>query len=171
MKTSQGYCLAELMAVVVILAIVLSLALPSLQNQVHESKRVAALNQMIGATNHARSSAVFSRKTMSLCAGDSRCDGNRLWRGQFLIFVDNNHNGRLDADERIERLDALPEGFTWHWSSFRKLTYISFESNGTTRASNGTMTLCHEGKPLNQIVISLSGRVRHKTADADAKCG
>ncbi|WP_278956236.1 GspH/FimT family pseudopilin [Aquipseudomonas alcaligenes] len=171
MKTSQGFSQAELMVVLVILAILLSLAVPSLQNQVHESRRVAALNQMIGAANHARSSAVFSRKTMSICAGDNGCDGNKLWRGQFLIFVDKNHNGRLDADERIERLYALPDGFTWYWSSFRKLTYISFENNGTTRASNGTMTLCHEGKPLNQIVISLSGRVRHKIADADATCG
>lgn len=168
MKDNQGMSQVELMVVLTILSIVLTLATPSVANMLQSNQETAAINQMLGTINHARSAAVFSRRLMVLCSGDC---SNSTWRGQLNIFHDANRNGRRDAGEHLDHTTQLPDELHWYWSSFRRLTHLAYEQNGTTRASNGTMTLCREGKPLRQIVISLGGRIRQRAPTLNARCG
>ena len=168
MKDNQGMSLVELMVVLTILSIVLTLATPSLANIVQSNNETAAINQMLGTINHTRSTAVFGRRLMLLCSGDC---STSTWKGQLNVFNDANRNGRRDAGEHLDHTTELPDDFYWHWQSFRRLTHLAYEQNGTTRASNGTMTLCREGKPIRQIVISLGGRIRQRAPTVNARCG
>lgn len=168
MKDNQGMSLVELMVVLTILSIVLTLATPSLANIVQSNNETAAINQMLGTIDHARSTAVFSRRLMLLCSGDC---SSRVWKGRLEIFHDANRNGRRDAGEHLDHTAELPDELHWHWNSFRHLSYLAYEQDGTTRASNGTMTLCRGGKPLRQVVISLGGRVKQRAPIASARCG
>ncbi|WPC04404.1 GspH/FimT family pseudopilin [Pseudomonas benzenivorans] len=170
MQKDRGLGLIELLVVLAILAIVLGLAAPSLHAQIIDQQRTATLNQMLGALQHTRSTAVYSREITSICSGTASCQSSKVWSRNLLIFKDANRNGTLDAHEHIEIQEKLAEGYTWYWGSFRNRPYLSYEGDGTTLASNGTMTLCRNGIPLNQIVISLSGRVRHQAAPQGARC-
>ena len=61
----------------------------------------------------------------------------------------------VDARTQAQRADAC---------------VAQFEPDGTTRAQNGTFTLCKDGKPLHQVVVSLSGRVRSQLPTSQASC-
>lgn len=170
MKKNHGQSLAELLIGLSILAILLSIAAPALSSMIESNEATHAVNQMTGAINQARSSAVFEHQTTILCAGKNDCARTTTWSDSLLIFHDRNSNNRLDNGEHALRHEQLPDGYSWQWSSFRKLTHIIYEQNGTTLAANGTLTLCKNGRPLRQIVISLSGRARQKPAGPDKTC-
>ncbi|WP_137818231.1 GspH/FimT family pseudopilin [Pseudomonas sp. 2FG] len=168
MKTMHGQTLVELMACLLIGGIMLSLALPSFSSILQRNQQTQTVNQLLGTLHYARGSAVMSRKTIGICAGDTSCDSEALWQGHLLVFDDLNRNGQLDSGEAQLRQEQLPEGYAWHWS--RSSPYLLLEADGTTRALNGTFTLCRDGAPLQQIVINLTGRVRTRAPVAGARC-
>ena len=170
MKTPYGYSLAELLIALSIFAIAASTAAPAMQQMVQNNERTYALNQMLALLGHSRSSAVFQRREAVLCPGQDNCRATPNWSGELLIFHDRNANRQRDPDEPVLRHEQLPEGYSWYWASFRKLDHIVFQSDGTARAANGTLTLCHKGQPQQQLVINVAGRTRRQPAEAGAKC-
>jgi type IV fimbrial biogenesis protein FimT len=170
MKKPCGYGLVELLIALTILAITASIAIPTLEQLLENQRKTQTLNQMIGALGYTRSAAVFSRMNTSLCAGQADCSGSPAWAQRLIIFHDINANGRREPDEFMLREETLSDGYNWYWASFRKLSHITFEADGTSRAANGTLTLCKAGQPKRQIVINLAGRIRHQAPTARATC-
>lgn len=170
MKEPCGYSLAELLIALSILTIVAHIAAPALSQTLEAQRNTDALNQMLGALGYSRSNAVFARRNTVLCAGNGDCNDSPLWSHHITIFHDSNANGRREPHETLLRQDDLPEGYSWHWASFRKLPHAIFEADGSTRAANGTLTLCKAGQPRKQIVINLVGHIRHQLPAAGAMC-
>lgn len=170
-KKSYGLSLAELLVVLSIFSVAASVAAPAVEQQLESQRRTETLNQMIGILGYARSSAAFDRRTAVVCTGTEDCADTPNWGGHLLIFHDTNDNARRDSDEPLLHHERLAEGYSWYWSSFRKLTYIVFQPDGTARAANGTLTLCRKGEPLYQIKINVAGRARYQSPASDAQCG
>lgn len=166
----KGHSLAELLVAMAIVGILLSTASPALSKMAEVGKTTYAINQMLGALQHTRSSAAFTHQNTTLCPGELDCLDTANWGNSLLIFQDRNSNKLRDSDEPLLRQEQLPDDYTWHWSSFRKLTHIIYQPDGTTLAANGTLTLCKKGKAVQQIVLSLSGRVRQQAPRANAPC-
>lgn len=165
---NYGRTLIELMGALAILSIIITTALPSLQTLLESNARTQAINQMLAALHHARSDAVFSNSIVTLCAGQRECSGSQRWQENIVMFRDHNANGQMDAgDELIYQARIAPE-FSWQWN--RANGYIQFEPDGSTRALNGTFTLCENGVAQRQIIISLSGRVRTASPRRGASC-
>lgn len=160
MKAMRGQTLLELMACLLIAGILLGIAAPSFSEMLRKNRQTQAVNQLLGELNHARASAVLERTTIGICSGSSACDGSRTWSRNLLVFEDSNRNGRFETGERLIRQIRLPDDVTWRWSRFGQQAHLHFEANGTTRAANGTLTLCMNNQPQHQLVISLSGRIR-----------
>lgn len=171
MKRMHGQTLVELMVCLLIGGVMLTLALPAFTSTLQRNQQTQAVNQLLGALHYARGSAVMGRKTIALCSGDALCNPEQVWQSQLLVFADLNRNGQLDSGEELLQQLHLPKGYSWRWSNFRSRSYLQFEADGTTRALNGTFTLCHDGIPARQIVINLTGRVRTQAAPIDARCG
>lgn len=146
------------------------MAVPAFNVMLEGNQRTQATNQLLSALHFARSTAVYERRVVTLCSGMATCTGKSAWNDALLIFHDRNASGQLDPKESLLRVEPLPEHYTWHWASFRQDGFVQFEGNGTTRAQNGTFTLCREQVPQRQIVISLSGRVRTQAPGNKAKC-
>lgn len=170
MKRMHGQTLVELMVCLLIGGIILTSALPAFTSTLQRSQQTQAVNQLLGALHYARGTAVMSRKTIALCSGNAPCSPEQVWQSQLLIFDDLNKNGQLDNGEALLQQLPLPKGYSWRWSNFRSRSYLQFEADGTTRALNGTLTLCHADDPTRQIVINLTGRARTQAAPGDARC-
>lgn len=160
MKNMYGQTLVELMSCAVIISIVLTSAMAYLPQLLNTHKQTQAVNQLVGALHYARAVAVLERKTVALCPGKEKCETTKNWQGRLLTFVDSNQNGQLDNDERLLQQLTLQTGYDWQWSSFRSRPYVQFEADGTTRALNGTFTLCYQSMPTKQVIINLTGRAR-----------
>ena len=170
MKTMHAFSLFELLICLAITSIILSMAIPSFQEAVQRNQRAQSVNQLLGILQFARGSAVFGRTTVGVCTGRHSCSATLSWRNQLLVFADTNQNGQIDQNEVLLRTENLSGDLVWHWSNFRGRGFLQFEHDGTTRALNGTLTLCKAGQPLRQIVISISGRARTQVPQANIRC-
>jgi type IV fimbrial biogenesis protein FimT len=170
MKHLSGQTLVELLVCLLIGSIMLSMALPSFRTLAQNNQKSQEVNQLVGMLHYARSTAVLKKRTSSLCAGTDRCFASLTWHNALLVFADQNGNGQLDAGEEILQQSVIADNYAWQWSNFRKSPHLTYEHDGTTRALNGTFTLCKSGEALHQVVISLSGRVRTQSPGNTAKC-
>ncbi len=170
MERMHGQTLVELMVCLLIGGIMLTSALPVFTSTLQRNQQTQAVNQLLGTLHYARGSAVMGRKTIALCSGDALCNAEQVWQDQLLVFDDRNRNGQLDSDEELLQQLPMQKGYSWRWSNFRSRPYLQFEADGTTRALNGTLTLCNQDTPSRQIVINLTGRARTQAAPGDARC-
>lgn len=170
MRHSQGFSLLELLCCMAIIGICSAIAIPRLDRLIESERARSATNIMLGAVQFARGQAVYQRRVVSLCSGDSACIPSANWQHVLLVFSDPNLNGNLDAGEELLRSIELPNKALWQWNGFRSDHYVQFNPDGTTRALNGTFTLCIDHAPINQIVINLSGRSRRQAIKQPADC-
>ncbi len=170
MKTMHAFSLIELLICLFISSIILSTAIPSLQETAQNNQKTQSINQLLGILQFARGSAVFGRNTIGICSGLDSCSATLSWSDRVLVFIDANQNGQFDQNEELLRSESLSDDLAWQWSNFRGRNFLQFEQDGTTRALNGTLTLCKARQPLKQIVISLAGRPRVQTPHASATC-
>ena len=170
MKTMHAFSLFELLICLSISTIFLCVAIPSFQELIQKNQKTQSVNQLLGVLQFARGSAVFGRSTVGICAGTNSCSDTLTWRSHILVFTDANQNGQLDSDEELLRTDNLPDNLSWHWSNFRDRNFLQFQQDGTTRALNGTLTLCRGEQPLEQIAINITGRLRTKAPPANTQC-
>ncbi len=170
MNRNCGYTLHELLTCIFITCVLSSMAIPPLRAALQSSQQNQLIHQMLGTLNFARGSAVFGHSTVGICSGLSRCQEPTLWSNQLLVFIDRNRNGQRDAGEELLRSESMAADYAWHWSNFRHRNYMQFEQDGTTKALNGTLTLCRGSQPIKQLVINLTGRVRAQPPAATANC-
>ena len=170
MHKQYGYSAIEIMLCLVITTLLLCSALPQFKQLRQRTQEVQWTNQLLGHIHYARSQAVFSKEHVSLCTGLVSCNPLPNWHDQLLTFIDRNGNGRLEAGDQLIRTLALPADAHWKWSAPLNKTHLTYQADGTTRALNGTLTLCYQSQPLQQIKISLSGRARTQAPEASATC-
>ncbi len=170
MNRTRGIGLLELMTGLAVAGILLSLALPGFAALLRHQHKAQDTNQLLSLLHFARTEAVLSRRTIGICSGRATCSGSTRWQEGLLVFVDTDLNGRLDSHEELLRHEPLPTDTRWLWQSFQKRSYILFEADGTTRALNGTFTLCRGTTAFNEVVVNLIGRVRTQSPSASSAC-
>lgn len=166
----RGQSLIETLCVLFIVSVFLAQAMPYGQEWLDRTRKAQAVNQMLGLLNYARGSASSLRRDISLCSGAALCSEERLWGDSLQVFADDNANGQREAGEQLLQQASVPEPYSWNWLSFRHLRHAAFEADGTSRAANGTLTLCKDGQPQHQIIINLTGRIRQQPPSAEARC-
>ncbi|WP_454254505.1 GspH/FimT family pseudopilin [Pseudomonas sp. Marseille-Q8238] len=166
MPKSQGHTLPELMICLLIGSLLLGLATPSFSSLLQSNQKTQQTNHLLGLLHYARGTAVLDKRTVTLCTGTTQCVKTEKWSDSLLIFVDANGNGVRDDGDILLHQATLEKGYSWHWASFRKRPHLTYQRDGSTRALNGTFTLCKNNTPLHQIVISLSGRVRTQPVES-----
>ncbi|WP_273439199.1 GspH/FimT family pseudopilin [Sedimenticola selenatireducens] len=155
----QGFSLIELMITLVVAAIVLTLAVPSLSDVVTRNRVTAEINSLIATLNEGRSEAIKRGRTVSLC-GDTACGGT--WSNGWILFEDTDNDGTLDAGETPIKIS---NGFTSGSDTLTYTatnTYVQFKSDGFA-LQTGTFKLCESGgaaKYARAAYISPTGRVR-----------
>ena len=79
MPKDRGFTLIEMMVTVMVMAIALTIAIPSFNNTIRNSQLASASNQLVGSLQQARSEAIKRRATLYLQAGGSSAAWANGW--------------------------------------------------------------------------------------------
>ena len=97
-QLSKGFTIIELMVTIVVLAILLSVAVPSFWNVIQSNRVTAQANELVTALNFARSEAVKRGEIVSLCATNQAdtpacaTSGSDSWSDGWLVFLNPGQN-------------------------------------------------------------------------------
>jgi type IV fimbrial biogenesis protein FimT len=170
----HGFSLLELMITLGIVAILATVAIPSFDTMMKNTRRRQSVDNFWHAIFLARNEAIKRNSVVVLCKSrdGTQCDnrpGN--WAHGWLVFenVDHDEPAQIDADEPILRM-------------YNAVEQISVISNPTSEAGRqtftfrpvaqggvtGTVVFCDArgSSEARAIIISQTGRPRQSTRDA-----
>lgn len=162
----RGLTLVELMISLAVLAVVLSVSVPSFSRLQGNFQLRSNAHRLVTALNLARIEALEREQLISLCPSrdGTGCAGD-FSRG-WLLFHDSDGNSQFNSatEETILRAPGLPAGFTVtdRTGSSAAIETITYRPDGSTRR-NQTLLLCApaaRGIAPYAIVLNLIGRVR-----------
>jgi type IV fimbrial biogenesis protein FimT len=159
MIKTNGFTLVELMVTLVVAVILLTVGVPSMQGLIQNNRLTAATNTFVSSLNMARSEAIKQGRNAMVCVStdlNSCTAGN--WQQGWLVWVDENRNGILDAPgEIIQTVQSLANTlqFTSAQNSFR------IDSQGSVANPNATLDVCddREGETGRQLRVLATGSI------------
>lgn len=176
-----GMTLIEVLVTLGIVAILATVAAPSLQSMIERNQLQALTNNMVSNLYYARSEAAKRGFTVALCASDAGqtvCDANAAnFANGWIIFTDYDRNGTLtdaatqfdtngdgvlDTSEQILVIGEAPaERFTIT-SNGNPANLISYRPTGDTspRTFSLLVSKTSDNKALSRIYFNTTGRVR-----------
>lgn len=171
----SGFTLLELMVTIVILAIVVSFAVPSFRQTVLESRIGSQINEFSGLIALARSEATkLQEGVVSVCSttDGTTCNGGANWDQGWILFRDVDADGVIDngVDELIKVGGLLSGGNTARVDGLSSSdgSLVRFSSRGFPlpdaigSSAAGTLRVCDSrgASDARAVVISVSGQVR-----------
>lgn len=169
----RGLMLTELIVVMGILAILLIVAVPSFRSFLAGAQLVSANNSLVLGLQRARAEAVTSGRDVVLCpSSDGRsCETGNDWSSGWLLYTDNNRNGRFDPVEPLLLSQALDKRRVSVRSTSGRRS-ITYRSLGESAGSNATFVICSRQRPEQgrQVIIANSGRVRSLNFAPQSAC-
>jgi len=88
----SGLTLIELMVAVAVLAILLSIGIPSFQSLVAQNRATSAANELQSTLQFARSTAIAQARPVTVCAAANfdtsppTCRADRIWSGGWIVL-------------------------------------------------------------------------------------
>jgi type IV fimbrial biogenesis protein FimT len=161
MKALDGFSAIELMITVAVIAITLTVAVPSLQTTIQNNKLAANTNQFVATLNFARSEAIKRGGRITI----RKTSAN--WESGWQVFTDIANFGTLNGNEEVLRIyGALPTNYTLRGNN-NFTNYISFMSSGSSN-NIGSFAMCYrrDNNPAPKpnasrvIIVNAAGRVR-----------
>jgi type IV fimbrial biogenesis protein FimT len=162
-----GITLIEQIMALAIVAVLVSIAAPSLGGLVSRNRLQSMQMDDIAGLQHAREAAITHGVPVVFCPSrdGEQCLVTSTWDSGWLIGEDR------DADNQPDHLALYTgpaTGSPLHVRSSVGRYRVRFHPDGSAAGSNLTLTVCLAGKPgqaLN-VVVSNAGRVRGDTASA-----
>lgn len=173
MKKHNGFTLIELLVTIGILAIIVTIATPALDNFTISNKRVAQINGFVGTLNFARSEAIKRNASISVCGSDASVDprvcDTASWHLGYIVFLDVNEDGVFDAGETLLYESPALTGASVTLTEAGGGTAVTFISNGFVKAAAEFKRCDIKGAATARgVILTSTGRPRLSIDSGDA---
>lgn len=160
---NHGFSALELILVLLVASIVLAVAIPSFKTMGSSTQVRTAKNALILGLQRARAEALSTGRNVVLCPSSDQhsCRNDSDWSEGWLLYRDDNRNGRFDPVEQLllsQQLDPRLIGIRSN-TGRRQITYRNL---GESAGANASFVICSRRDPHfgGQVIIANSGRVR-----------
>lgn len=170
-RMPRGWTLIEQLMALAIIAVLTTIALPSMGNILARSRLQSAQMDLIAGLQHARYIAISRGLPAIFCPSPdgSDCVRSSRWERGWLIAMDGDGDNHPDHRAIVTGPHA-PNGMRLRSSTGRYR--VRFHPDGSAVGTNLTITLCQPGhlaQALN-VIVSNAGRVRgEKASPAQAR--
>ena len=160
---NSGVTLVELTVTVALVSILASIAIPAFERQVRIASVQAEVQKIFSLLARARMEAIRRNRVVTLCksANGLSCGGS--WSQGWLLFVDENRNGKREPAERLLAVGRPEHGYRLRLAAFGSSSRIRFSPVGFTLAGNGTFRLCPpdgDNRYARAVIVNKAGRPR-----------
>lgn len=162
-RGERGFTLVELMIVLVVAAVLLGLAVPSMSQFTLSGKLRAYSNEIVASVALARSEAIKRNQPVRLCVANADgddCEAGGWENGWIVISSD---------DEVLLRQQAIDDGF----KIISAEDELSFQASGVGSTS-ATLTVCRAtpsvGDQERIVTISATGRTTVTKPSSPSTC-
>ena len=167
----RGFTLIELLIVLAVVALLASIAVPTVWGAVEAVRATDARSSLVlgivGATNR----ALITSKHAVLCpsADGATCSKGSDWSAGWIAFTDDNDDREHAAGEFMIQRQGRLAGKVRLTSTVGR-TRLVFQANGGNAGSNVTFTLCDGRGPAKAqtLVLSNQSRLRNGIPSAAA---
>jgi type IV fimbrial biogenesis protein FimT len=141
----SGFTLIEVIITVAVLAVLVTLAVPSFEHMRNVSSLAATSNDLVAALQTARSEAVRLRAPVAVCRSDdgAGCEAGAGEWGGWLVFADLDRSGGLSAGDPIIQTGSFPARV--RVSPSQEISalgnQVTYRPNGLARAAAGQALL------------------------------
>lgn len=164
-RALRGFSLIELLAVVAIVAILLGVGVPNMQDYIVSTRLATSSNDFFTALNVARSEA--ARRGIQVTLAHNGALNSRDWTSGWSMFVDINGDGALSAGETVISTGAALDAPLTMFGSANFANFIAFDATGRLTSGGGSFVICHGAALVagNQVrsrvvLVNSAGRVR-----------
>ena len=168
----RGFTLIELLMCIAILAVLLTLAVPSYAKLTGRVQGASARSALNASLNHARLAAISRASHVIACpsADQQHCDRTTQWQHGWIVFADLDHDGtRSDREPVLSAMQAQAAGVAILGTAGR--LQVDYQPDGSARGSNITLTVCDRASGASgaaTLVINQAGRIRSGSASGTA---
>jgi type IV fimbrial biogenesis protein FimT len=174
----RGFTLVELMVTIAVLAIILSLAVPSFQQVVASSQLTAATNDLYTSLTQARSDATRQGLRITVCksnAAHNNCDATAAtnWSAGWITLADSTRttaNPSVDTGETVTYVAQATIPAIVITGNGDSAKYVSFGADGKPRDMNGgfvsgRIRVCSNSSALTdtsrsrELTMNIAGRI------------
>lgn len=144
MKRITGFTIIELLITLGLMAIIVSLTVPSFRNIIRDSSLAAASGEFLGALNYARAEAIRRSRPVIICksTNGTNCSNTSQWEQGWLAYVDDDNSEDLSAADTIMRVWPGFDGNMTLRGDTQFDVAIRYSSMGVLSADTGTFVIC-----------------------------
>ncbi len=174
MQFQKGFTLIELMIVIVMVAIVFSIGVPSFSVVIKRNNVDSLQMKLASAVSSARSQAASRNTTVSMCSSSTTTACGGSWSDGWVTFEDRNADGVLDLGEIVIDVYEHDSDYTFSAtnSAGNSVSRMTFSSQGYMQGTESTLfTICEpDGKVdyAKGVYVSGSGLMIKTRDNEDA---
>lgn len=146
-KLHQGFTIIELMIAILVLALLITVAIPSFGSFIGNNRLTTQSNSFHSALLYTRSEAVKRNERVTMCWTGNETSANPCgsagtgWSDGWIIFVDSDEDNQRDSTETILRSqESMSGGSTL--AETGGASVIAYLSDGRAATGNLTFKFC-----------------------------
>jgi type IV fimbrial biogenesis protein FimT len=164
-KSNGGFTLIEVMVVIGIVAVLATLALPSFQQFINNTRLSSIHSQLINDVNFARSEAIKRNSRTLICARNTAgtgCANATDWSVGWVVCVDSDSDGACDASTLTAPNPSKAQAqLNSALTLSSSVAIIRFNANGSQGVPGtiATLTLSTNGATTRTLAVAPSGGI------------